>query len=74
MSDESAIVRCPKCGAKNRVPKNRWGGQPVCAKCKVYLPLSRLYPDSPIDVNDRNFQTEVAQFPGTVLVDFTAPW
>jgi hypothetical protein len=74
MSDESIIVRCPKCGIKNRVPRSRWDGQPLCAKCKVYLPLSRLYPDSPIDVTDRNFQAEVAQFPGAVLVDFTAPW
>jgi thioredoxin 2 len=74
MNDKSIIVRCPKCGTKNRVPGNRWDGQPVCAKCKAPLPLSRLYPDSPIDVTDRNFQTEVVQFPGTVLVDFTAPW
>ncbi len=74
MSSESVIVRCPQCKTKNRIPRSRWGGKPVCAKCKSPLPLSRLYPDSTIDVTDANFEEEVVRFPGTVLIDFTAPW
>ena len=74
MSSDGIIVRCPRCGTKNRVPGSRWGGKAVCAKCKAPLSLSRLYPDRPIDVTDSNFQKEVVQFPGLVLIDFTAPW
>jgi hypothetical protein len=74
MSGESLIVRCPKCGTKNRVPRNRWGEQPRCGKCKQALDLSRLFPDAPIHVVDASFQQEVTSFPGPVLVDFTAPW
>jgi hypothetical protein len=74
MSDDSVIVRCPKCGTKNRVPKSRWGEKPKCGKCKESLVLSRLFPDAPVHVTDGNFQQEVASFPGPVLVDFMAPW
>ncbi len=52
----------------------RWADRPKCGKCKAALDLSRLYPDSPISVNDVSFEREVMEFPGTVLVDFTAPW
>ncbi|HVN96135.1 MAG TPA: hypothetical protein VMT62_06880 [Syntrophorhabdaceae bacterium] len=74
MSDQAIIVQCPRCGAKNRIPRSRWGGEPVCGRCKTELKLAHLYPDSPVDVTDRTFEAEVAQFPGTVLLDFTAPW
>jgi thioredoxin 2 len=74
MSNEPIIVRCPQCGAKNRIPRNRWGGEPTCGKCKVALRLSYLYPDSPVDVTDTTFDEEVIRFPGAVLLDFTAPW
>ena len=30
--------------------------------------------DSVISVTKANFQTEITDFPGVVLVDFTAPW
>lgn len=74
MNEDSITIRCPKCGARNRVPKDRWRERPKCGKCKEVLDLSRLYPDRPIDVTDSDFQTEVGAFPGPVLVDFTALW
>jgi thioredoxin 2 len=74
MNEESTIVMCPACGAKNRVPQSRWQDQPKCGKCKQTLILSSLFPDKPIDVTDAAFQKEVIDFKGPVLVDFTAPW
>lgn len=74
MTSDSVIVRCPDCGTKNRVPRNRWGEKPRCGKCKRPLDLSRLFPDSLVDVGDATFPQEVASFPGPVVVDFTAPW
>ena len=74
MSKETSVVRCPQCGAKNRVPKDRWREQAVCGRCKAKLNLSLLYPDSPVDVDDATFEEEVVRFPGPVLIDFTAPW
>jgi thioredoxin 2 len=74
MSGDSMIVRCPQCGTKNRIPGSRWGGRAVCGKCKATLDLAGLYPDGPVRVSDRSFQHEVVDFPGSVLVEFSAPW
>ena len=74
MNDESIIAVCPKCGSKNRVPGNRWTDRLKCGKCKESLDLHSLYPGRVTDVTDTNFQREVTDFKGPVLVDFTAPW
>lgn len=73
MDDNTYIVRCSECGAKNRIPGSR-RGQAVCGKCKARLDTSALYPDRPIDVFDSNFSDEVIKFAGPVLVEFSAPW
>ena len=74
MSDESMIVRCPNCGAKNRIPKNRWGDKAVCGKCRSPLPLADPFPDHSVEVSDWSFQKEILDFPGPVLLEFYAPW
>jgi thioredoxin 2 len=74
MNDESIIAICPKCGAKNRVPRSRWTDRLKCGKCKESLDLQNLYPGKTTDVTDATFQREVIDFRGPVLVDFTAPW
>ncbi len=74
MNAGSVIVRCPRCGAKNRVPENRWGEKAVCGKCKTSLELSRLFPDHPVQISDASFRREVLDFSGPVLVEFYAPW
>jgi thioredoxin 2 len=74
MSEDSLIVRCPRCSAKNRIPRNRWQGRPVCGKCGATLTPSGLYPDSPVNVSDSSFHEEVINFPGPVLAEFSAPW
>ena len=74
MNAESWIVLCPRCGAKNRIPKDRREDQAVCGKCRAPLPLSAPVPDHAVEVSDWTFQNEVLDFPGTVLVEFFAPW
>lgn len=74
MNTDSFIVVCPACGAKNRIPRERWGDAAVCGKCKSPLPLTGIYPDRPVDVSDRTFKREVLDFRGPVLVEFYAPW
>ena len=73
MEDNRVIVTCPKCGTKNRIPKDRLKDNPVCGKCRT--PLSaQLSADHPVDITDQTFQKEVLFYPGSVLVDCWAPW
>jgi thioredoxin 2 len=74
MGSDSIIVQCPKCGAKNRVPENRWGGVATCGKCKASLVLSKTYPDRPVAVFDETFSEEILNHPGPVLLEFSAAW
>ncbi|MGD0231481.1 MAG: thioredoxin domain-containing protein [Syntrophorhabdales bacterium] len=75
MAEESVIVRCPHCGARNRIPASRWGDdRAVCGRCKSALAVSSLFPDGPVPISDSAFAREVLGFPGPVLVEFFAPW
>jgi thioredoxin 2 len=74
MDSESRIVICPRCGAKNRIPKDRQGDRAICGKCRAPLPLSSAFPDHAVEVSDWSFQKEVLDFPGPVLMEFFAPW
>jgi len=66
------MIRCPACGANNRVPSDKLaeGLQPVCGKCKTPLPLDT----HPVTVTDANFAAQVEQSPLPVLIDLWAPW
>jgi thioredoxin 2 len=74
MDHDSFIVRCPRCGARNRVPGARRSGSAVCGKCKAELDLAILFPSRPLNVSDTSFYEEVVRFNGPVFVEFTAPW
>jgi thioredoxin 2 len=67
-----ALIRCPSCGATNRVPSAalRAGKRPVCGKCKTPLAAAA----QPITVTDANFATEVEASPTPVLLDLWAAW
>jgi len=71
--NDTILVSCEKCGAKNRVPLKRLNGyeRPVCGKCKFQL---RLATGQPWDVTDQSFENSVLDAGIPVLVDFWAPW
>lgn len=73
MPSNSLIVRCSRCGAKNRVPYDRIQDRPICAKCKTPLPAAAAA-GSPVTVTDQTFQREVLDHAGPVLLDCWAPW
>ena len=71
MSDPQ-LVRCPSCGATNRVPLEKIGKglQPVCGRCRTAL----SFENKPVKVTDANFAVEVERSPLLVLLDMWAPW
>ena len=73
MKDAAASeIRCPSCGAANRVPleKIQRGLQPRCGRCKAPLAVS----NKPATVTDATFAAEVERSPLPVLLDLWAPW
>jgi thioredoxin 2 len=70
--NETALIDCPSCGARNRVPlaKLEAGRNPVCGKCKRPLPVVT----APMTVSDDTFAAAVEQSPLPVLVDAWAAW
>src|SRR5437763_1466545 len=69
---ETQLIRCPRCGANNRVPLDKVGQglAPVCGRCKAPLPLHA----APVTVTDATFSAEVEHSPMPVLLDLWAPW
>jgi thioredoxin 2 len=72
MSHEDIIIKCTRCGIKNRIPASRVHESPICGKCRS--PLKAAAPATPIDVTDQTFNQEVISYPSAVLVDCWAPW
>lgn len=70
---ENFIIKCARCGARNRVPKERMGDRPVCGKCGEALSFSNRFPDGAVDVSDGVFEKEVLRFPGAVAAEFWTP-
>jgi thioredoxin 2 len=72
MSDAN-LVRCPSCGATNRLPTDpvARGQKAVCGRCKTPLPAGSA---GPLTVSDATFAAEVERAPTPVLVDMWAPW
>src|SRR4029453_9700826 len=69
---DAQLIRCPSCGATNRVPleKIMQGLQPVCGRCKTALSVG----NQPVTVTDATFATGVERSPLPVLLDTWAPW
>ena len=74
MSPDSLIMTCGRCGAQNRIPKERQGERARCGKCHAPLPPVSPFPDHAEEVSDGSFQREVLDFPGPVVLEFHAPW
>ena len=69
MSD-TRLMRCPSCGATNRVPQDKLdqGLAPVCGRCKTPLPVN----SNPVTVTDATFTAEVERSPLPVLLGLWA--
>jgi thioredoxin 2 len=66
------LIRCPGCGATNRVQPAQLDAthKAICGRCKTPLPVS----EGPITVTDDTFAADVEQSPLPVLLDMWAPW
>jgi len=71
MSDAD-LIRCPGCGADNRVPRDKIesGLTAICGRCKTPLPRTA----APLTVTDASFSNDVERSPLPVLVDAWAAW
>lgn len=67
----SIIVRCPACGAKNRVDEDA-NRKPLCGKCNNPLILQQI--NAPVTLVDGTFDTYIRQAHKPILVDFWAAW
>jgi thioredoxin 2 len=63
-------VRCPACGATNRLPRARAGERARCGKCKA--PLGGA--GAPVTVTDATFEAMVLGAGTPVLLDCWADW
>lgn len=73
MEQDSIIRFCPRCGTKNRIPKNRLNEHPICGKCRASLSAPDSL-DHPVEVTDLTFEREVLGYSGPVVLDCWAPW
>ena len=74
---DTQLIRCPACGAKNRVDPEKiaQGNESVCGRCKKPLPVSnKSVPNTAVVVTDATFAAEVERSPLPVLLDMWAPW
>ncbi|ODU09594.1 MAG: thiol reductase thioredoxin [Rubrivivax sp. SCN 71-131] len=69
MDTPKLMIRCPHCGATNRVPAARAGESPQCGKCS-----RPLLAGQPVELGDADFDAVVGAVGVPVLVDFWAPW
>lgn len=66
------LIRCPHCGANNRVAQDKLqlGLRPVCGRCKTALPDLC---STPLTVSDATFAETVERSPLPVLLDLWSP-
>jgi len=69
---DALLIRCPACGATNRVSRERVAAdlRPRCGRCKQPLPVDL----EPVTVTDATFAADVERSPLPVLVDAWALW
>jgi thioredoxin 2 len=68
---DSYLVKCPSCGASNRVPAEMASKSGRCGECHATLPV--LYME-PVDMRDDSFREFLQGYSGPVLAEFWAPW
>lgn len=70
----SYIVRCSRCGTKNRIPEDKAGRTASCGKCGEAVKTDVLLTDKPVTVTDAAFQNIVLKAQLPMLLDCWAPW
>ncbi len=68
---ESYLVKCPFCGASNRVPAKMAGKAGRCGNCHSNLPVLYL---EPLVLGDSSFRDFLQGYSGPVIAEFWAPW
>ena len=69
------IVKCEKCGTKNRVDERSQVDRIAkCGKCGATLTVDTVSSDKPLTVTDQSFSQEIVNSQGVVLLDCWAPW
>ena len=76
MQSADELIRCPACGAQNRVPHEKIVRrlEPICGRCKTPLPVDTAAQRKPLSVTDATFAADVERSPLPVLLDIWAPW
>jgi len=64
-----AIIDCPHCGVRNRIPVLGKTQQVRCGRCGADLPVNPV-----MHCNESDFAATVMRSPIPVLVDFWAAW
>ncbi len=68
--NDTVMVRCPGCGAKNKVLAGKIESGPRCGRCGTGLSIPRRA----IEIAETDFEREVLQETIPTAVDFWAPW
>jgi thioredoxin 2 len=69
VKSDPVLIPCPECHTLVRVPEDRLGDEPTCARCK-----SPVLPGFPLTLDTQSFETHTKRSGLPVLVDFWAPW
>ena len=74
MPSRRTVVRCPSCGKKNAVDRDRAAvSRPRCAHCRTLLDIPAEQ-HAPMVVGDADFERLVERSPLPVLVEFWSPY
>jgi len=72
MDQEAVIIKCLRCGTKNRVPRLRIDDRPRCGKCRAPLAVE-AFAVRPVETGDGTFARDVLASGAPALVYFYSP-
>jgi thioredoxin 2 len=68
-ADSTLHIVCSSCNSVNRVRSDKLHDHPICGGCR-----NQLFLQSPVVLDDRTFEKQIARNDIPVVVDFWAPW
>lgn len=66
---ENTVIACPHCGAKNRVPTDKFNHNPNCGSCHQSLNVAE-----PSELNNKSLTKFIKNNAPLVVIDFWASW